>query len=97
MEAKLNDADIEGKMFLFNDAIVQYQPMGELNNPAAPTNHLVVLQIRCAVGGPETLLASPAVFLKPDQARELGQRLIREAKTATESSQKELKGEKRRH
>lgn len=91
------DADVEGKMFLFKEAIVKYQPMGELDNPSAPTNHLVVLQIQCEVGGPETLLASPAVFLKPDQARELGQRLIRESKTATESNSKELKGEKKRH
>lgn len=91
------DADVEGKMFLFKEAIVQYQPMGEQGNPAAPTNHLVVLQIQCEVGGPETLLASPAVFLKPDQARELGQRLIREAKAATESNHKESKSEKRRH
>lgn len=91
------DVDVEGKMFLFKEAVVQYQPMGEQDNPTAPTNHLVVLQIQCEVGGPETLLASPAVFLKPDQARELGQRLIREAKTATESSRKESKGETKRH
>ena len=91
------NVDVEGKMFLFKEAIVQYQPMGELDNQGAPTNHLVVLQIQCEVGGPETQLASPAVFLKPDQARELGQRLIRESKTATESSHKELKGEKKRH
>jgi len=91
------EIDTEGKMFLFKEAVVQYQPMGERDNPEAPTNHLVVLQIRCEVGGPETLLASPAVFLKPDQARELGQRLIREAKAATESSQKNSKGEKKRH
>ena len=91
------ESDTEGKMFLFKEAIVQYQPMGERDNPAAPTNHLVVLQIRAEVGGPETLLASPAVFLKPGQARELGQRLIREAKTATESSHKESKNENKRH
>lgn len=91
------DADVEGKMFLFKDAVVQYQPMGERNNPTAPTNHLVVLQIQCEVGGPGTLLASPAVFLKPDQARELGQRLIHEAKAATESSRNQPKGEKNRH
>jgi len=87
--------DVDGKMFLFNDAVVQYQPMGDLNNPDAPTNHLVVLQIRCEVGGPENLLASPAVFLKPDQARELGQRLIREAKTALDSDRNTTS--KRRH
>lgn len=81
--------DTDGKMFRFKEALVQYQPMGARDDPAAPTNHLVVLQIRAEVGGPETLLASPAVFLKPDQARELGQRLIREAKTATEASRKE--------
>lgn len=89
--------DVEGKMFLFKEALVQHQPMGDLYNQDAPTNHLVVLQIRAEVGGPETLLASPAVFLKPDQARELGQRLIREAKTATESSHKDSKGGKNRH
>ena len=88
--------DFENKMFLFKEAVVQYQPMGAQDNPAVPTNHLVVLQIRCEVGGPETLLASPAVFLKPDQARELGQRLIREAKVATESSRKPT-GKKGRH
>ena len=84
----MDDQNVEGKMFLFKEAVVQYQPMGERDNPEAPTNHLIVLQIRCEVGGPETLLASPAVFLKPDQARELGQRLIREAKTATESGRR---------
>ena len=91
------EIDTDGKMFLFKEAVVQYQPMGEQENPEAPTNHLIVLQIRCEVGGPETLLASPAVFLKPDQARELGQRLIREAKTATESSHKDSKSKKNRH
>lgn len=87
--------DIEGKMFLFKDAVVQYQPMAEQGNPTAPTNHLVVLQIQCQVGGPETLLASPSVFLNPDQARQLGQRLIREAKTAAESSRQT--SDKQRH
>jgi hypothetical protein len=91
------DADVEGKMFVFREALVQHQPMGEQNNPAAPTNHLVVLQIRAEVGGPETLLASPPVFLKPDQARELGQRLIREAKTAAEASRKKPGNEQARH
>ena len=91
------DADIEGKMFLFKEAVVQYQPMGERDNPAAPTNHLVVLQIRCEVGSSDNLQASPAMFLKPDQARELGQRLIREAKMAIESSLKDPKAAKKRH
>ena len=89
-------SDVDNKMFLFKEAIVQYQPMGVQDDPVAPTNHLVVLQIRCEVGGPETLLASPAVFLKPDQARELGQRLIRESKAAMESSRKP-NGKKGRH
>lgn len=91
------DTNVEGKMFLFKEAIVQYQPMGEKDNPEAPTNHLVVLQIQCEVGGPETLLASPAVFLKPGQARELGQRLIQEAATATDSSRKKSSAEKDYH
>lgn len=88
--------DFEGKMLLVKDALVQYQPMGERDNPAAPTNHLVILQIRCEVGGPENLQASPAMFLKPDRAKELGQRLIRAAKEATESSRRSG-AQKKRH
>ena len=92
------DADVEGKMFLVKDFQAFAQDLEVQGNPSAHILHMVVLQCLCEVGGDATnLQGSPVMFLKPDQARELGQKLIREAKTATESSHKEPKGGKDRH
>lgn len=91
------DADVEGKMFLVKEFQAFAQDLEAQGNPSAPIQHMVVLQFLCEVGGSSNLQGSPVMFLKPDQARELGQRLIREAKTATESSRKERGSEKKRH
>lgn len=89
--------DTDGKMFLVKQFDAHYQEMGAQDDPTSPSLHMVVLQFLCEVGGPTDQRGSPVMFLKPDQARELGQRLIREAKLATESSRGSAPGQKKRH
>lgn len=89
------NTDVDGKMFLVKDFQVKYQAMGDAGDPSAPTIHLVTLQVLTEVGGPTNQMGSPLMFLNPKTARELGQRLLREAKAATESSQKPSHQKKR--
>jgi len=86
--------DTDGKMFLVKEYLARYEPMGVQDDSSAPTLHMVVLQLLCEVGGPEDERGSPVMFLRPDQARELGQRLIREAKMATEKARPTTAGKK---
>ena len=88
--------DTEGKMFLVKEYDARYRPMGLEGDSTEPSLHMVVLQFLCEVGGPEDQRGSPLMFLKPDQARELGQRLIREAKLATETV-RQTTGNKKHH
>lgn len=86
---------MDGKMFLVKEFLAKYQPMGDRDDPAAPTNHLVILQIRCEVGDSANLQASPVMFLTAEHARNLGQKLLREAKAATEASRNESANDRR--
>jgi hypothetical protein len=90
------EIDTEGKMFLVKEFQAFARDLEAQGNPSAPIQHMVVLQFLCEVGGSSNLQGSPVMFLTPDRARELGQRLIREAKSATESS-REPNSQKKRH
>jgi len=89
--------DLKGKMFHVKDFQVKYQPMGERDNPEAPTNHFVTLQLLSEVGKSDNIMRSPLMFLNPKIAKELGQRLLREAKAAMESSSGAADSPKKRH
>jgi hypothetical protein len=88
--------DTEGKMFLVKEFQAHYRPMGPANDPSAPSLHMVTLQFLSEVGGPTTVMGSPLMFLSPKIARELGQRLLREAKLAAEAD-RETTNRKPRH
>lgn len=89
------DSDVEGKMFLVKEFQAFAQDLEAQGNPLVPIQHMVVLQFLCEVGGPSNLQGSPVMFLKSDQARALGQKLIREAKSAIESGRKNTPQKKR--
>ena len=76
----------EADMFLVKEFQASAQELEVPGNPAAPIQHMILLQFLCEVGGPSNLQGSPAMFLTPDRAKELGRRLIREAKTAMASA-----------
>jgi hypothetical protein len=82
----MTDDDVVGKMFLVKSFEARYREIGPAHDPAAPSQHMVTLQIVSEVGESTNVMASPLMFLNPKIAKELGQRLIREANSASESS-----------
>lgn len=69
-------------LFVVKEFNVQSGYLDDLGDSSAPKMPSVMLQMVCAVGGESNLQGSPLMVLTPQIARELGQRLLREAKAA---------------
>lgn len=90
------DDDLEGKMFLVREFQVHPEILETQGDPSAPKMRMVRLQVLSEVGATDNLMASPQMWLKPEDARKLGQQLI-QAANAARGQDIESSGTKKQH